>query len=107
MYRPRAMPSRYMKDAPEIVRANVLDLIRIVPAAPLDFDVILKPAPAPFRDVQVVGVDFDCHGAQGCHFFLQAHEARAYRDRNRKKRVAWSDLPEATRQAIVRYLESE
>lgn len=105
-YRPRSMPARYMQDAPAIVRANVLDLIRIVPAAPLDFDVILRPPPAPFRDVQVTGVDFDTQGGQGCHFFLEAHQARAYRERNRRKRVAWSDLPAPTQAAILAYLES-
>ena len=102
-YRPRSMPARYMQDAPAIVRKNVLDLIRIVPAAPLDFDVVLRPDPDP---TQIVGVDFDNHGAQGCHFFLKPHEARAYRERNRRKRVAWRDLPAATQYAIVAYLES-
>lgn len=101
-YRPRGMPRRFLECAPDIVRAQVLDLIRITPAAPLDFDVILRPDPNP---QEIVGLDFDRDGAQGCHFFLQPHEARAYRDRNRRKRVAWRDLPEPTQRALVAYLE--
>ena len=97
LYRPRQMPRRFMQDAPAIVRAQVLDLIKIEPAAPLDFDIILRP---------VVGLDFDKGGAQGCHFFLEPHQAAAYRERNRRKRVAWSDLPAPTQKAIVAYLES-
>ncbi len=101
-YRPRGMPARYMQDAPAIVRAQVLDLIRVEPAAPLDFDVVFRPDPNPS---EIVGLDFDVHGARGCHFFLKPHEARAYRDRNRRKRIAWRDLPEPTRRAILAYLE--
>ena len=41
-YKPRAMPRRFLEDAPAIVRANVLDVIAIKPAAPLDYDVILR-----------------------------------------------------------------
>lgn len=104
IYRPRGMPARYMQDAPEIVRAQIIDLIKITPAAPLDFDVILRPDANP---VEIVGLDFDKHGAQGCHFFLKPHEARAYRERNRRKRVAWRDLPAATQAAIVEYLGEE
>jgi hypothetical protein len=37
---------------------------------------------------------------------LEPHEAREYRETNRRNRVAWRDLPEATRRAIVAYLES-
>ncbi len=101
-YRPRGMPARYMQDAPAIVRAQVLDLIRVEPAAPLDFDVVFRPDPNPS---EIVGLDFDVYGARGCHFFLKPHEARAYRDRNRRKRIAWRDLPEPTRRAILAYLE--
>lgn len=101
-YRPRGMPARFLKDAPPIVRAQVLDLIRIVPAAPLDFDLILKPEP---NAAEVVGVDFDADGAQGCHFFLKPHEMRAYRERNRRKRIAWRDLPAPTQARILAYLE--
>ena len=106
-YRPRGMPRRYMEGAPAIVRAQVLDLLKIIPAAPLDFDVILK---APITDTQTGelygfnGVDFDIYGARGCHFYLKPHELRAYRGRNRRKRIAWQDLPEDTRAAIVAYL---
>lgn len=102
-YRPRAMPRRYLEDAPAIVRAQVLDLFRIVPAAPLNFDVMLKPEPDP---QEIVGLDFGMSGVQGCHFFLKPHEARAYRDENRHRRIAWRDLPEPTQRAIVAYLES-
>ena len=106
LYRPRQMPRRFMQDAPAIVRAQVLDLIKIEPAAPLDFDIILRPEPAPRREMQVVGLDFDKGGAQGCHFFLEPHQAVTYRERNRRKRIAWSDLPAPTQKAIVAYLEA-
>lgn len=103
-YRPRGMPARYLQDAPAVVRAQVLDLIKIIPAAPLDFDVVLRPEANP---AEVVGVDFGTHGARGCHFFLKPHEMTAYRGRNRRKRVAWRDLPAATQQAIVAYLTED
>ena len=41
-YRPRGMPRRFMADAPDIVRESVVDIIRIDPPAPLDFDVVLR-----------------------------------------------------------------
>lgn len=101
-YRPRGMPRRFLEGAPDIVRAQVLDLIRIAPAAPLDFDVILRPEPNP---QEIFGLDFGQYGERGQHFFLKPHEARAYRGRNRRKRVAWRDLPEPTQRALVAYLE--
>lgn len=101
-YRPRGMPVRFMDGAPAIVRRDIIDIIAIKPAAPLDFDII-------FREVDIragmSGLDFGTDGSQGCHFYLQRHEMAAYRTRNRRKRVAWRDLPEATQKAIVRYLE--
>lgn len=109
-YRPRGMPARFMEGAPPTVRQNIIDILAIKPAAPCDFDVIFR---APITDVETGeiygfnGVDFSKHGTRGCHFFLKAYEARAYRERNRRKRVAWEDLPDATKSAIVAYLESE
>lgn len=102
IYRPRQAPRRFFEGAPDIVKAQVLDFIKIEPAAPLDFDIILRPEPSP---AEIVGLDFDRDGASGCHFFLKPHEMRAYRERNRRKRAAWLDLPEATRRAILAYLE--
>jgi hypothetical protein len=104
VYRPRGMPARYLDSAPDIVRKNVLDLLIIMPAAPLDFDVVLRPEP---NAAEIVTIDFDRHGARGCHAFLKPREARAYRERNRRKRVAWADLPEPTRKSILRYLAEE
>ena len=101
-YRPRGMPRRFLADAPPIVRANVLDLIAVKPAAPLDFDVLLRPEP---DATEIIGVDFGRGGCRGCHMFLKPHEARAYRERNRRNRVAWRDLPIDTRAAIVDYLK--
>lgn len=106
LYRPRQMPRRFMQDAPAIVRAQVLDMLGAFKDSVCDFDVIMRPEPAPRCKMQVVGLDFDKSGAQGCHFFLEPHEAAAYRERNRRKRVAWSDLPAPTQKAIVAYLES-
>lgn len=104
-YRPRGMPARYMEGAPAIVRAQVLDLIEIQPAAPLDYDVIFRDDGPP-RGSASYGLDFGKGGAQGCHFYLTTPDMRAYRERNRRKRVAWVDLPAATQSAIVAYLES-
>lgn len=101
-YRPRGMPRRFMADAPDIVRKSVVDIIRINPPAPLDFDIVLREGASPD---EMVGLDFDRDGARGCHFFLKPHEMRAYRERNRRKRVAWRDLPAATQSAIVDYLQ--
>ena len=103
-YRPRGMPARFMDGAPDVVKRNVLDVFKITPAAPLDFDVMFKPEPNPD---ELTGLDFGHDGARGCHFFLKPHEARAYRERNRRKRVAWRDLPEATQRAIVAYCEED
>jgi hypothetical protein len=100
-YHPRQMPRRYMEGAPASVRAAIVDIIAIKPAAPLDFDIV-------FRDVyrgQMSGLDFGADGARGCHFFLDIYQMRAYRARNRRKRTAWLDLPEDARRAIVRYVE--
>ena len=104
----RGMPARYLVSAPAVVRVNVLDIIAIKPAAPLDFDIVLRE---PVKDqngsiLEYVGLDFGAYGAQGCHFFLKRHEMRAYRERNRRKRIAWHDLPAPTQSAIVTYLES-
>jgi hypothetical protein len=107
-YKARQMPRRFMECAPPIVKARVLDITSINPAAPLDFDIVLRE---PVTDNEsgdsygFNGVDFGVYGERGCHFFLKPHEMRAYRDRNRRKRVAWRDMPEATQKAIVAYLE--
>ena len=105
-YRPRGMPARFMDGAPDVVKRNVLDVFKITPAAPFGFDVILR---APVTDTKTGeiygfnGLDFGHYGARGCHFFLKPHEAGAYRERNRRKRIAWRDLPEATQRAIAAY----
>lgn len=104
-YRPRGMPRRFLEGAPDIVRAQVLDLIRITPAAPLDFDIIFRPSPFPRS--AVIGLDFGANGVRGCHFELTTPEARAYRGRNRRKRVAWRDLPEPAQRALVAYLGAD
>lgn len=103
-YRPRQMPRRYLEGAPAIVQAQVLDLIKVTPAAPLEFDIVLRPEPNP---QEIVGVDFGNYGERGCHFFLTPRQWVGYRDRNRRKRAAWRDLPEPTQRAIVAYLEAD
>lgn len=98
--RPRGMPARFMQGAPNNVRKALIDIIEINPPAPLDYDIV-------FRDPsggQMTGLDFDKLGYRGCHFFLDPHEMRAYRERNRRKRVAWNELPKATQSAILDYL---
>lgn len=102
-YTPRGMPARFMKDAPAIVRKGVVDILAIVPAAPLDFDIVLREGATM---EEMTGLDFGTNGERGCHFFQTAHAMAAYRARNRRKRTAWNDLPEATRKAIIAYLEA-
>jgi len=106
-YHPRGMPRRFMEGAPEIVRRSVVDIIRIDPPAPLDFDIVFRDVEGSGLHAEMAGLDFDTRGARGCHFFLHPYQMRDYRERNRRKRVAWNDLPEATRTAIVAYLEEE
>ena len=101
VYRPRGMPARFMEGAPEIVRRGIVDIFAVKPAAPLDFDIVLREG-ASAREV--TGLDFGAGGAQGCHFFLDRAQMAAYRARNRRNRVAWLDLPEATRRAVLAYL---
>lgn len=103
-YAPRGMPRRYLEGAPDIVRKGILDIIAIRPAAPLDFDIVLREGAT---DSEIVGLDFGRDGCCGCHFFLKPHEMRAYRERNRRKRVAWVDLPPDTQAAIVDYLAAD
>lgn len=102
----RQAPARFFEDAPAIVKAQVLDIIAIKPAAPLDFDVIFRQEEQP-RGGAAYGLDFGNNGASGCHFYLMTEDMRDYRNRMRRKRVAWSDLPVATQKAIVAYLESD
>lgn len=105
-YRPRTAPARFFEGAPEIVRRNVLVIHGPFKDSVCEYEVMFTPYPVPFQYMEIVGLDFDTHGASGCHFFLKAQEAHIYRERNRRKRVAWADLPEPTQRAIVTYLES-
>ena len=99
----RGMPARFMDSAPELVRKGVIDIFQFKNPAPLEFDIVLRPG----NDFsEITGLDFGKHGTQGQHFFLKPHEARAYRERNRRNRVAWAALPEATQKAVLAYLES-
>ena len=105
-YRPRGMPRRFMVDAPAIVRGNVVDVLAIKPGAPLEYDIIFRQSSEP-RGGASYGLDFGSGGEQGCHFYLTNHDMRGYRERKRRHRVAWNDLPNETQRAIVAYLESE
>lgn len=77
-------------------------------AAPLDYDIILRE-PVTQKDtgeiLEWLGLDFGKHGAQGQHFHLSTREMRAYREHNRRRRIAWDSIPKATQSAINRYLE--
>lgn len=106
-YRPRGMPRRFMAGAPEIVRREIVDILAVKPAAPLDFDVILRHVEGEGCRAQMAGLDFGDAGERGCHFFMHPVDMAAYRGRKRRHRVAWNDLPEKTQRAIVAYLESE
>lgn len=97
-YTPRQMPRRFCEGMPPIVRANVLDVIRNTDDVGLPYDVI-------FRDMegdQMNGLDFG-NGVRGCHFFLNWWNARDYRAKCRRRRIAWNDLPEGVRNTITGY----
>lgn len=100
-YRPRGMPARFMNGAPDIVRKNVIDIIS--DSAPLDYDVIFRQQDTP-RGGASYGLNFDKYGDRGQHFYLTNYDMRAYRACQRRRRVAWLDLPEATRKSIVNYI---
>ena len=100
-YRPRGMPSRFMEGAPDIVRRGIIDITGPHASAVCGYDMIFRPEP---DAAEIVGLDFGIYGERGCHFFLKPYEMRTYRERNRHKRVAWLDLPEATRRAVLDYL---
>ena len=102
VYRPRGMPARFMEGAPDVVRGGVLDIMGPFEYAVCEYEILFKHPDT--NPAEIVGLDFDEHGARGCHFFLKPHDARAYRERNRRKRVAWLDLPKATRAAVLAYL---
>lgn len=102
-YQPRRAPAKWFDGAPDIVRRNVAVIHAIRPAAPLDYDVLFTGPHA--GDNQAIGLDFSARGEWGCHFFLEPWECRAWRERNRRKRVAWRDLPAVVQRSIVCYLE--
>lgn len=106
-YKPRGMPKRFLEGAPDIVNEKIIDIIAIVPAAPLDYDIVLRHVESHGLQSEMIGVDFSKYGSQGCHFFLDINQMRAYRERNRKNRVYWKDLPEPTKSAILNYLEND
>lgn len=104
VYRPRGMPARFMEGAPDCVKQGVIDILFNGPDVICEYDVILRPEP---DASEITGLDFDTQGALGCHFFLAPHEARTYRERNRRNRVAWRDLPLPARKRIESYLTEE
>lgn len=106
MYHPRGMPARYMEGAPSIVRKSIIDIIGPFKDAVCEFDVCFRD-PVTDDASEFAGLDFGADGSRGCHFFLKRHELRAFRERNRRKRVAWAKLPAPTRAAILNYLESD
>ena len=101
-YNPRRMSRRFYKGAPEVVRDSVLGIFMFLPAAPLEYDVILSGPLDKYG--MLAAIDFGRNGERGDHFHMEPHELTYYQSRNRKKRVAWMDLPEATRSAIVAYV---
>jgi hypothetical protein len=100
-YKPRRAPARFFDGAPEIVRKGVVGVYLNPRDTVLEYDVILSEGDGE----NVIGLDFGTYGWVGCHFFLRPHEYRGYNARNRRKRVAWADLPAKTRDSIVDYLE--
>ena len=104
-YRPRTAPARFFEGAPEIVKAKIA-VIHKTPVDEFPFEIVFKETTGCTRS-EVIGLDFGKYGAQGCHFFLEPHECRAYRERCRRNRIAWADLPEATQKAIINYLQEE
>jgi len=103
-YTPRGMPLRFLANAPVMVKERVLDLVRIDPAAPFDYDILFRPSST---DEQVVGLDFSKNGIRGQHFFLNYNESRAYRERKIRDRVKWENLPEEVQNSLLQYLKEE
>ena len=105
-YRPRSAPARFFEGAPEIVKAKIAVIHGPFKETVCEYDALFKETTGGTRS-EVIGLDFGRYGAQGCHFFLAPHECRAYRERCRRNRIAWADLPEATQKAIVNYLQAD
>lgn len=80
---------------------GILDVFRYTEPSPCPLDVVFD-SHAP----QYYASDFYEDGSRGCSFEMATHEFRAYRARNRHRRVAWSDLSDGARAAILRYMES-
>lgn len=98
---PRGMPARFTEGMPDDVRRAIVDIIKIEPEAPLAYDVVFREV---HSGMHMAGCDFGRNGERGCHFFLNYWDMRAYRESQRRRRAAWRDLPEATREAIQRYV---
>lgn len=99
-YRPRAAPSRFRVGMPAIVQTHILDIFGPFEDAVCEYEVLFKPS-RPNNPEEIEGLDFDADGGRGCTFGLNPWQARRYRERFRRRRVAWSDLPEATRVRIA------
>lgn len=96
----RRMPKRFLAGAPR----EILDVFDYKDkAAPLRFDVIFADTYGhdDQRGPYVCGVDYGEHGERGCSFELSVWEAQGFRRRNSRKRIAWTDLPEPTKTAIL------
>lgn len=108
IYSPRGMPERFMNGAPKIVKKEIIDIIKT--DGNLEYDVIFRHVEPPLKGSfhsEMSGLDFDSYGSRGCHFFLSVSDMKAYRERKRKDRVYWNDLPEATQKGIVSYLNED
>jgi hypothetical protein len=90
----------------EVVKA-IYGIYRVDPPMPFEYDVLLMPEQNDDPDYpgEWAGVDFSAAGHRGQHFFLKEHEATSYRMNRSADLVRWSDLPEATKKAILAYIE--
>ena len=104
-YTPRRMPRRFLDGAPDYV----LDIIDHGPNGPHD------------RYAVVFGKSEMCH-ANGTYYLhglglsesgasywfeLTRADCAAYRARNRRRRIAWNDLPVCVREAVIDRVEEE
>lgn len=99
IYKPRRAPVRFMEGAP----LAVIDCIDNGPQWSNDrYDII-------FDTSQASAIHYlngiSCTASGGWYTFeLHALDMRELRERNRRKRIAWRELPEAVRKSVNHWL---
>lgn len=103
-YTPRRAGKRWLTDAPEYVM-DVFDDKRTADRYTVMFAGSLLISDGTFAGtyVQYLGMSGAPEHPQGISMWgeLKAHEAAAYRYRNKHRRIKWDDLPEHIRKHVV------